>query len=282
MNKTMKEDKSSENNMNIDVFDQRYLKEFEEYSLGVRGISEKFILATGEIEKEIENVISLVLFGQDQNRTNLFKDTIINREFFTIENKFEILTEIINKGEIEFEKNELEGFLEQINEVIKMKKLFLHGDIVISESSVRIHMIEKKIKIGRIIDTEFFNEVNELISGAVEVLRELGEYIEDAEEEIVEDDFEDSSDDLENDNGGLAEVEGELEDLRSGLVEKNSQEVVDNFDDAEEETDEDDEDDEFKVDEADIWKEETGLSDEYTKDTVLDEMPDLVKDVDDD
>ncbi|MCH7850288.1 MAG: hypothetical protein IH845_01450 [Nanoarchaeota archaeon] len=225
--------------ISTEVFDEGYFEEFDKCLNGVKGLREKFILATGEVEKEVEEVISIVLFGRDRNRMSLFKDTIINREFFTLDIKFDILTEIIAKGEIEFEKSELDSFLNQIREVIRMKKLFLKGDIVISESSVRIHLIEKKMKIGRIIDMDFFNEVNELISRSVLLLKELGEFVEDVgenSEEILEDvkKFEDESD---------LEDEGE--------------------------------DDGFKVSESDIWESETGMKDEYTKDTSLDEIPDV-------
>ena len=247
----------------FEVFNKEYLTEFGDFATGVRGIREKFILATGAVEKEIEEVISLVLFGRDEGRTTLFKDTIINREFFTIENKFEILTEIIEKGEIEIEKAEKEVFLEQIEDVIKMKKLFLHGDVVISDSSIRIHMMEKKTKIGRIIDEEFFGEVNELISGAVESLKDLGEFVaafEEVEEVVEEEEIEEKT----------------LEELSPGSNE-------DSYDDDEEIDDDDlDDDDGFKIDETDIWKEETGMDEEYTKDTAIDEVADLKIDSDDD
>jgi hypothetical protein len=252
-----------------EIFDLDYLKEFDEHVLGVKGIREKFILATGEVEKGIEEVISIVLFGRNHDRMDLFKDTIISREFFTIENKFDILREIIEKGGIEFEnKSERDGFLNQISEVIKIKKLFVKGEIIFSETSMRIYFGEKKTKIGRIIDEDFFEEINNLISYSVNLLRELGEFIGDSSpEEILEEEDE--------------EV-GELED--DGL--DDAEDIVVELEDIVEEDEEDEDDlaeeDTFKVGEKDVWEAETGMTEDNDKEYKLDEMPDLDSSLDED
>lgn len=248
------------------IFDSGYLKEFEGFSAGVQGIREKFFLSTGEVEKGIEEVISVSLFGGDKTRIDLFRDSIINKDYFNIESKFDILKDIINRGGLEFdEENERESFIAHIEEVIRMKKLFTLGDIIFSDKTVRIYLNEEGQKTGRIIDEDFFDELNNLVGDSVSILREVADFMLDEEEaEAIEEAIEDE----------LEEISSKLD---ADFVEV-SAEAIEEDEIGEDELE--DEEDDFKVDEKDIWKEETGMMDDFEGDYTADEMPDIDATVD--
>jgi hypothetical protein len=156
--------------------DIKSIKKQNEALLKIRG---KVISAALITEQQLDDLISILMMGIDNDARNQFKEMILNKEFFTFMNKWKTLRDFLNRKAIVFaEETERKEFLNELHQLIEIRDIFAHGEIIFSGTIPQLHFSKEGEKRYLILNDEYFDGLNELFSKVNFTLENLFKFVE--------------------------------------------------------------------------------------------------------
>jgi len=177
---------------------QEDLKNIEEQNEALIAIRGRVITASLLIEQKLDEVLAIIFVGSQMHAVNLFKELLLEKEFFTFMNKWKLFRDLSKREIIKFAKEEeRKAFLTELRKIIETRDRFAHGDVVFSGTSPKLdYLVDGEHKI-QILDNSYFDELNEIFSYSHQILDQLtkhlnGEIIPSTGEEKVDENKEES------------------------------------------------------------------------------------------
>lgn len=130
------------------------------------------------VESGLDDIISLIFMGKNLESAYLFKEMLLDKEFFTFMNKWKLFREFTKRGMISFESDLVrKEVLTLIKRVIDVRDHFAHGSIDVENNFARLTFIEGGEKKTVILSDEYFSVLKETFDNAVRILNSINEVL---------------------------------------------------------------------------------------------------------
>ncbi|MFH0713804.1 MAG: hypothetical protein V1644_02960, partial [Candidatus Micrarchaeota archaeon] len=123
-------------------------------------------------------ILASVFFGEDISACSVFRELVLEKEFFTFFNKWKLFREITKRKIIPFEKEETrKQFCELILLVIETRDQFAHGDITFSGTRPRLEFLEDGKRKFIPLDNDYFDGLNKNFNTIAFLLDDLYKFL---------------------------------------------------------------------------------------------------------
>lgn len=155
----------------INQEDLRKIQEQNEALIEIRG---RVISSSLNIEHKLDDIISVLFMGNELEPINLFKELLLEKEFFTFMNKWKLLRELTQREIIRFEKEEIrKETLNLVKNIIETRDRFAHGEIIFSGTTPQLIYLEGGKKKRVTLDNDYFDQQNVKFVQADNILRDI-------------------------------------------------------------------------------------------------------------
>jgi hypothetical protein len=151
--------------------DLRNIEEQNEALIAIRG---RVITASLLIEQKLDEALAMLFVGNQMHAINLFKELLLEKEFFTFMNKWKLFRGLSKREIIKFAKEEeRKVFLSKLQKIIETRDRFAHGDVVFSGTNPKLdYLIDGEHK-TQVLDNSYFDGLNEVFSYTHQILDQL-------------------------------------------------------------------------------------------------------------
>lgn len=119
------------------------------------------------IEERLNAVIAnLFFYGEDTkiiNKNELFKETVLNKEFFTLMNKWKVLKALCRSHKF-IKEEKWNILLTKLHRLINFRYRFAHGEVIFKEAKQAILIYHQDGKKEDILNNDYFDNLNALFS----------------------------------------------------------------------------------------------------------------------
>lgn len=155
----------------INQDDLRKIQEQNEILIEIRG---RIISSSLNIEHKLDDIISVLFMGNELDSINLFKELLLEKEFFTFMNKWKLLRELTQREIIRFEKEEVrKETLSLVKNIIETRDRFAHGEIIFSGTTPQLIYLDGGKKKRVTLDNKYFDDQNVKFVQADNILRDI-------------------------------------------------------------------------------------------------------------
>ena len=155
----------------INQEDLRKIQEQNEALIEIRG---RVISSSLNIERKLDEIISVLFMGNELEPINLFKELLLEKEFFTFMNKWKLLRELTQREIIRFEKEETrKETLNLVKNIIETRDRFAHGEIIFSGTTPQLIYLDGGKKKIITLDNDYFDQQNVKFVQADNILRDI-------------------------------------------------------------------------------------------------------------
>lgn len=126
------------------------------------------------VEHSLDGIISLIFMGKNLESASLFKEMLLDKEFFTFMNKWKLFREFTKRNIITFEDALVrKEVLTLIKMVIDVRDRFAHGMIDFESDVARLSFVEGgERKLVELSDS-YFSELKKSFDNANRVLKSI-------------------------------------------------------------------------------------------------------------
>lgn len=159
----------------INQEDLRKIQEQNEALMEIRG---RVISSSLNIEHKLDDILSVVFMGKSLESINLFKELLLEKEFFTFMNKWRLFKEICNRKIINFKDDSIqEETMKIIHNVMKTRDQFAHCEILFSGTIPTLRFVENGKKKFIILNDKYFDGQNIIFTQAYDILNDIFGYL---------------------------------------------------------------------------------------------------------
>lgn len=150
------------------------LKNITEQNEALINIRGRIISAALLVERKMDDILSIIFVGSEPNSMVLFKELLLNKEFFTFMAKWRVFKDMSNQKLISFVKEEdKKRTLTIIKMVINTRDRFAHGDIIFSGTKPQLLFSEDGKSRSIELNNQYFDELNKSFDQALYILDEI-------------------------------------------------------------------------------------------------------------
>jgi hypothetical protein len=155
--------------------DLKLITEQNEALANIRG---RVISVALLVEQKLDDIISLIFMGNNLNGTTLFKELLLNKEFFTFMSKWRLFRDLTNLKIINIADEKVrKKILTLIKDVIEIRDKFAHGDIVFSGTQPQLYYIRDGEKKYDILDAEYFKNLDTIFGQSLFFLEDIYKFL---------------------------------------------------------------------------------------------------------
>jgi len=134
----------------------------------------RIISSSITIEEYLDYLIVAVLFPNNPEGGSLFRELVLEREFFTFMNKWKTFKELVERGAIKIDdETSKKGILKKICDIIETRNKFAHGEVIFSGTTPELHYLKGGKKRSDVLDNTYFDGLNSLFSSTADILHGL-------------------------------------------------------------------------------------------------------------
>lgn len=123
------------------------------------------------IEQDLNEVV-LKYFFKDGDKKNIFEEFVLEREFFTLMQKWRLLRELLERNLITTPGDKKE-VLRLIHDVIEIRDRFAHGTISFEHTTPVIEYLKNGKKKKDALNRKYFNEISIIFNQASDLLEQI-------------------------------------------------------------------------------------------------------------
>lgn len=134
----------------------------------------QIISGTLFIEHELNEIILKYFFEKQEEKKSCFQELVLEKEFFTLMQKWRILRELLNRNVVTIpgEKDKKE-VLRLIHEVIEIRDRFAHGAISFEFTTPVIEYLKNGEKKKDILNKKYFYKISKIFNQASDLLEQI-------------------------------------------------------------------------------------------------------------
>jgi len=154
--------------------DVKRLKEKDEQLVNIRG---QIIASALTIENELDRIISFIFTEEQGLKYRVFKELLLEQEFFTFFKKWQLLKNLIDREMLKLDPNIRKRLIGPLHEIINIRDRFAHGEIVFLGEKPQLEYLKEGKKKHDVLNKSYFEDLENKMSDVFGILIELNKQL---------------------------------------------------------------------------------------------------------
>lgn len=147
------------------------LKDIERQNEDLKNIRGRLLHSALIVEDQITEVIAYAFFPDNLQTRQLFKDIVLNTNFFSFYNKIKVFSQLCELHP-NLKSSDLKKLRGNLYDVMNIRDDFAHGKVKFSGKQAELHYYRDGHKVQK-LDKDYFDKINDLFPSIAGELNQL-------------------------------------------------------------------------------------------------------------